>query len=99
MSFHMEPFVKSVPHLPIPGLQLPNTAPVRPLPPYMGSTFTQFCKFWTIGFDMNMMHHHKEAMSLAHAELLYRRLLKWATELPKEAKRGSHASDNTLSLQ
>ena len=98
MSFHMEPFVKNVPRLPIPGLQLPQTAPIRPLPAYMGGTFTQFCKFWTIMFDVIMMHQRKEAASLAHAQLIYRRLLKWASELPREAKRAGHASDHVLSL-
>jgi hypothetical protein len=98
MSFHMDPFVKSVPRLPIPGLQLPKTAPIRPLPAYMGGTFTRFCTFWTIMFDVIMMHRRKEAASLAHAQLIYRRLLKWASELSGEVKRGSHASDHVVAL-
>src|SRR5437773_1492069 len=98
MSFHKEPFVKSVPHLPIPGLQLPKTAPIRQLPAYMGATFTNFCKFWAIMFNRNMMFQRKEPASLAHAELIYRKLLKWASELPREIKRGSHASYHALSL-
>jgi hypothetical protein len=99
MSFHMDPFVKSVPRMPIPGDQLPNQPPIRPLPPYMGSSFTQFCKFWTIMFDMNMMHQRREAASLAHAQLLYRRLLKWASELPRDVWRGGEATDHSTALQ
>jgi hypothetical protein len=48
---------------------------------------------------MNMMHRRKEPLSLAHAQLLYRRLLKWASELHGEAKRGDPAKDHVVNLQ
>jgi hypothetical protein len=49
-------------------------------------------------FDVNMLQHRNGASSLAHAQLVYRRLLKWASQLPRDVRRGNHAADHAVAL-
>lgn len=90
-SFRQAPLVKTPPSFPIPG-DLANVS-WRPLPPYMGETFTSMCKFWLIILDMDWLYYSSDSsLSLSDAESIYQRMLAWADALPGELRRSTETT-------
>ncbi|CAO2658120.1 Nn.00g073800.m01.CDS01 [Neocucurbitaria sp. VM-36] len=91
--FPREP-VRFPPMLPIPGdsnspVDVSGfTWPYRPVPSYVGNTFTTMCKFWVISQEILAVYDLQDKRPLvdrvmpAFAESKYRKLLVWADTLP-----------------
>jgi len=102
-------FTKFPPLLPKPGSQLSideslflkrnETQPKR-----SGVSFPSFCRFWCIAHDMAAVYYSSsgpihEHVPLAFAETTFRRLLKWANDLPPECRRQTPMPHNVAEMQ
>lgn len=81
--------------------------PAHPLPGYIGSTFTELCRFWTIVQEVSTVYQEEtsvpltERVPVAFAEAKYRKLLAWSDMLPSAALRSDQdpAPAHVLFLQ
>lgn len=92
MNYHAPPFIISPPTLPIPGYvktsEKINKIIWRPLPDYMGKTFTHIIGYFLIVHEMVSEYYVLDAdITLPKAESIYRKLLSWADSLPNELSR------------
>ena|ERR1700761_7007236 len=82
------------PYLPIPGkgepaaghrdATTPDDGAIKPLPSYMGQTFTVMCEYWSIIGEVVLLYRANNSVPLrdrvpfAFAESKYRKLIHWA---------------------
>jgi hypothetical protein len=110
-AYFPDRYIKFPPILPIPGdpIRVPSLYPFawppHALPVYMTQTFSTLCKFWIINQEIDAVYLLKGSMpltdrvSLAFAESKYRKLLAWASELPRQMIRDESSTHDILFLQ
>jgi hypothetical protein len=110
-SFHFHTGkISHPPFLPIPGdasnIEDFAEAASKPLPTYMGGTFTKFCEFWKIVHEVIWSHYDGDDITIPYdiatlgfAETTYRRLLEWADTLPLMLARGDQNSHHVVTMQ
>lgn len=74
-----------------PELPIPNMEPTgRSSPPYMGCSFPQLCRLWSILSEVGLVYYSDGQSpwgsrgSLPFAEYKYRELLAWSNSLPSQ---------------
>jgi hypothetical protein len=103
-------YIDHPPLLPIPGdvshVDEFSESTSRPLPDYMGETFTKFCEFWKIFFEVIWTHYDGQLIWIPYdhadhefAEKTYRRLLDWANSLPLALARGNQNPHHVVTMQ
>ncbi|KAI9163565.1 nitrate assimilation regulatory protein nira [Paramyrothecium foliicola] len=95
-SYYKGKPIEFPPLLPIPGLSssaYPYDWPVYPEPEYLGHTFIEWCKLWTIAQEIQAMYSGNDAVPLqdvvpyAFVESKYQKLLAWADNLYQGMRR------------